>query len=76
MAVESRRFWKRMLTALPYRFYFEAVCLAGFRVPQESRPVKAPIHFKSFSRNDQVRCHDLARLNVKKLRTDVPISKH
>jgi hypothetical protein len=22
-----------MLTALPYRFHFEAVCLAGFRVP-------------------------------------------
>jgi hypothetical protein len=22
-----------MLTALPYRFYFQAICLAGFRVP-------------------------------------------
>jgi hypothetical protein len=25
-----------------------AICLAGFRVPQESRPVKAPIHSNSF----------------------------
>jgi hypothetical protein len=33
MALESRRFWKRMLTALLYRFHFEAICLAGFRVP-------------------------------------------
>jgi hypothetical protein len=32
-----------MLTALPYRFHFEASCLADFRVPQESRPVNAPI---------------------------------
>ena len=40
--MESRRFWKWMLTALPTRFYFEALCLAGFRVPQESRSVKAP----------------------------------
>jgi hypothetical protein len=30
-----------MLTALPYRFYFEAIGLAGFRVPQKSRPVQA-----------------------------------
>jgi len=29
-AVESRRFWERMLTALPSRFYFMAFCLAGF----------------------------------------------
>jgi hypothetical protein len=33
-----------MLTALPSRFYFEAIGLAGFRVPQKSRPVQAPIH--------------------------------
>jgi hypothetical protein len=26
-------FWKRTLTALPYRFHFEAICLAGFGVP-------------------------------------------
>ena len=26
-------FWKRTLTALPSRFHFEAICLAGFRVP-------------------------------------------
>jgi hypothetical protein len=31
-----------MLTALPSRFHFEAIGLAGFRVPQKSRPVKAP----------------------------------
>jgi len=30
-----------MLTALPYRFYFEAIGLAGFRVPQKNRPVQA-----------------------------------
>jgi hypothetical protein len=36
-------FWKRTLTALPSRFYFEAICLAGFlRCQQESRAVKAP----------------------------------
>jgi hypothetical protein len=31
-----------MLTALPDRLHFEAIGLAGFRVPQKSRAVKAP----------------------------------
>jgi hypothetical protein len=32
-----------MLTALPYRFHFPAIGLSGFRVPQKSRTVKAPV---------------------------------
>ncbi len=40
--VESRRFGKWMLTALTYRFCFEAIGLAGFRVPQKSRAVQSP----------------------------------
>jgi hypothetical protein len=40
-----------MLTALPSRFYFKAICLAGFQVPPESRTVKAPIHSNSFYQN-------------------------
>jgi hypothetical protein len=32
-----------MLTALPYRFHFPAMGLSGFRVPQKSRTVQAPV---------------------------------
>ena len=42
MALESRRFWKRMLTALPDRFHFPAIGLAGFQVAQKSRTVQVP----------------------------------
>ena len=40
IVVESRRFWERTLTALPYRFHFPAIGLSGFRVPQKSRTVQ------------------------------------
>jgi hypothetical protein len=39
-----------MLTALPDRFY-EAIGLAGFRVPQKSRTVQAPDFAKFKKRN-------------------------
>jgi hypothetical protein len=34
-----------MLTALPYRFYFEAIGLAGFRVPAEKPASQSTGHF-------------------------------
>jgi hypothetical protein len=44
-AVELGRFWKRMLTALPYRFYFKAIGLASFRVPTGKPDSQSDGHF-------------------------------
>ena len=43
-------FWKRTLTALPYRFYFEAICLSGFlRASRKAGQSKRPIFYVQFT---------------------------